>query len=520
MGKRGILRLAQLFILTGLALGAMAPAGAQQPQQEQKPVVLEILDLLKARGQITPAEHSALSERAQQEIETLQRGGSLPAAAVAVPAAAAAARPVVAVAVPAAAAAARPVVAGASPAAAVPVAVAAAEPKKDLNSVKVFFKNGLRFETEDGTVKMKIGGRIQNDWGMVDPSDAIEATTGDMSTLWGTRLRRARIVTEGQLTESLGFKAEYDFASGVPAVNDVYIWAQVPYLQRVQVGHMKEPWALQDLTSASWLTFMERALPVSLSTLRNTGIASMQNYADQRLTWAVGGFRDTDQFGYGFSGQNAWDFTTRLTGLPVWQNDGRRLVHVGGAYSYQVRDDATFQTKALPETIFGSPLIDTGAFRGGNANLGNVQFAWVEGPFTMALEGDYIAVDSVPADDPSAWGWYTEASFFLTGESKPYDQIQACFVRPVPKENFGFKPGDGWGAWEVAARYSHLDLSDPGFPEPIELNQAPPGTLSDITLGVNWYLTPNFRWTMNYVYSDRSPAGSANVAQMRFQVDY
>ncbi len=519
--------------LVALAMSMPALAGAQQ-----RPVMLEILDLLAARGQISAKEHAVLSERAQAEIDALRRGAGAPVTAAAsvapavavVPAAPPATARVAAVASVPAGPADSPVeqraAAGAVSAmpATVPapalVSTTASVASPDPKDFRVYWKEGIRFETLDQTVKAKIGGRIQNDWGVVDPSPAMERSSGDTTTISGTRLRRARILFEGGFNDDMGFKAEYDFATGVPAVNDVYLWAMVPGLQLVQFGHQREPFSLQGMASSNWLTFQERALPVVLGPGRETGITSMQAYLDRRLTWAIGGFRDVDQFGFGVSGKNAWDVTTRLTGLPLWEDGGRRLVHIGGAYSMLIRENGEPRLKALPETIFGSPLIDTGTFSAGNGNLGEVEAAWVEGPFSLQAEGVYLGVESEQARNPGFWGWYTEASWFLTGEYRPYDQLKAAFGRPIPKRNFGFGPNAGWGAWQVAARFSQVDLSDSALPIPDQAGDAPPGKLSDTTLGVNWYLTPNFRWTFNYVYANRSPAGSASVAEMRFQVDY
>ena len=68
-----------------------------------------------------------------------------------------------------------------------------------------------------------------------------------------------------------------------------------------------------------------------------------------------------------------------------------------------------------------------------------------------------------------------------------------------------------WGAWEIALRYSHLDLSDSGVTG---------GLLNDVTVGLNWYLFHNLRWFLNYVYSNRVGEGGTNLAQMRFLIYY
>ena len=77
----------------------------------------------------------------------------------------------------------------------------------------------------------------------------------------GALFRRARIQLSGTVYKYFDFKWEYDFAGGEPKFKDVYLGAtSVPYLQRIQVGHFKEPFSLEELTSDNDTTFMERGL--------------------------------------------------------------------------------------------------------------------------------------------------------------------------------------------------------------------------------------------------------------------
>jgi phosphate-selective porin OprO/OprP len=79
-----------------------------------------------------------------------------------------------------------------------------------------------------------------------------------------------------------------------------------------------------------------------------------------------------------------------------------------------------------------------------------------------------------------------------------------------PLRNFD---GNGsWGAWEVGARYSYLDLNDG--------NDTRGGILGDFTLGINWYLNPNVRFMFNYVLADAKSRGEANIIETRFQADF
>jgi phosphate-selective porin OprO/OprP len=103
-------------------------------------------------------------------------------------------------------------------------------------------------------------------------------------------------------------------------------------------------------------------------------------------------------------------------------------------------------------------------------------------------------------------GYYVMASYFLTGEHREYEKKNASFGRVIPGKNSRLCPQDcaepGYGAWQVLARYSALDLND---------NNLSAGQLWDVTLGVNWFLNPNMKIQANYIYMDRNALSSSNA---------
>ncbi len=106
-------------------------------------------------------------------------------------------------------------------------------------------------------------------------------------------------------------------------------------------------------------------------------------------------------------------------------------------------------------------------------------------------------MDNRDANNWQANGVYVQASYFLTGESRNYKTSVGSFGRVTP--NNSFDPASGhWGAFEVAGRYSWLDLQDEG-------NNG--GEEQNVTLGLNWYLYSNLRLTANYVYADVKDTG-------------
>jgi phosphate-selective porin OprO/OprP len=50
----------------------------------------------------------------------------------------------------------------------------------------------------------------------------------------------------------------------------------------------------------------------------------------------------------------------------------------------------------------------------------------------------------------------------------------------------------GIGAWELAARWLYLDLTD---------RQIQGGELQDLTVGLNWYVNPYCKCVFNYIHS-------------------
>jgi len=397
-------------------------------------------------------------------------------------------------------------------------APSASADKDDSEAWKVYWKNGFRFERNDGLFKLKIGGRIHLDFGGISADDAMNVAYPDLEGI-GEEVRRARLFMEGNFYEHGLFKAQYDFAGTasndeIANIKDLFIGLQkLPWVGTFLAGHQKEPFSLGEMTSSKYITFMERALPVvAFAPSRNTGIAFHNNAFNKRMTWAVGGFRgDTADAEQRFDDQSVYNVTTRFTGLPVYANEGRQLVHLGFGYSHSFANDPV-RFRSRPETHLTSiRLIDTGSIQSNGLDTLGGEFAMVMGPFFAQAELIAALVDGGRNNpDPTYWGGYGEVSWFITGENKKYKTSRGVFDRVKPKNRFSIKDG-GWGAWELAARYSYLDLNDKGLRGGIENNT---------TVGVNWYLYSNLRLMLNWVHAHQNGLGDADIIQTRFAVDF
>jgi phosphate-selective porin OprO/OprP len=211
-----------------------------------------------------------------------------------------------------------------------------------------------------------------------------------------------------------------------------------------------------------------------------------------------------------------------LTGLPWYEDEGTRLLHLGVAYSHRNPDGASVRYRQRPEAHLAHRYLDTESesgcritdARADDVDLFGLESALVLGRFSLQAEYIKSMVDTTLGGDFDFDGYYIYGSYFLTGEHRPYKLGSGEFGRVKPKRNFSLGNDGGWGAWEIALRYSTLDLND---------GLIRGGQEDNWTVGLNWYLTPNSRLMLNYVHADVEHDfydGDLDILQTRVQVDF
>ncbi|MEW6776909.1 MAG: porin [Bdellovibrionota bacterium] len=402
---------------------------------------------------------------------------------------------------------------------------------------RVFWKDGLRMETVDESVKLKVGGRVDVDAAWANANQTYKAKAGTTDT---AELRRARLGFEGELYERVEFAFDVDFA-GDPAVDtdttagtddtfgrtieikDAYLDFHVlPGDMSIQVGHYKEPFSLEELTSNKYITFMERGLPNAFSPERNLGVmVHGDSLMEGKATFALGIFRDVDDNlsledpnGDGMVSDRAYALTTRLTFAPLLEDKGEKLVHLGVSYTYRNTPDNEVKYDSRPEAHLFDKMVSTDDISDARSESRlSAEGAANFGPVSVQGEYMFAYVDSNSTGDPLFNGFYVQASYFLTGEFRPYKEGKYARVHPTKN---AFDDG-GFGAWEVALRFSRLDLTDDGV--------TAGGEEKNLTAAINWYIHSNVRVMVNYVVADAERAGSdsfpgtLHVAQTRLHFD-
>jgi len=374
---------------------------------------------------------------------------------------------------------------------------------------------------------VRVIGFFQADAAWFGQDQANVSAIGDIQD--GADFRRARLAAVGDVADNVAYMIEFDFAfPGRPNFMDVWLEVQdLPLLQNVRVGQYRNPFGLDGQTSAKELTFIERGLPFAFLPFRQIGAMAHGTALDEEVTWAFSGFRfPTDAFGGQIGDNGGYGLATRLTGLLI--DDEQVALHIGGAYSlidpannavrYRSQPEvfvaetggAAFVPAGVPSSV--PPFVDTGVIETNIANLFAAEIATTIGSFNAQSEVIYANVDRIGGSAVSFSGVSAQAAYILTGEHRPYNRKKGVLGRVVPAQPFG---AGGYGAWEVATRWSYLDLDDADVRG---------GRLNNWTLGTNWYLNEFTKFQVNYIHAFlNSPVNgdsNANIVAVRAQVDF
>lgn len=284
--------------------------------------------------------------------------------------------------------------------------------------------------------------------------------------------------------------ANYNDA-GQLEIGDSYLVYSGAGTYNVSAGIYKPAFSLESVSKRYGLTFMERALPVdALAERRSGGVSVLKRTADSILDVGIYLF-SPDQEGQREKGQGV---VLHYVHAPLWPDSDiswvGRDVWAGVSFSYRHNadpDDTRFRSR--PEVgITDDYFVDTGPISGADSiiRLG-LEASKVAGPFSWQAELLATTVTREHQDDVAFLGGYGFASWFLTGESRNYDPATGRFLGVTPAASVGH---GGWGAWELAARFSAVDLTDEDIVG---------GRQANLSAGINWYLNDHLRIQANLI---------------------
>jgi phosphate-selective porin OprO/OprP len=322
----------------------------------------------------------------------------------------------------------------------------------------------------------------------------------------GTALRRIRLGFEGTAFKWFNYRAEVDFAGNAVNITDAYLqYTKIPKTV-LTIGQHKAPFGLESNNSDNYNTFLERGMFTSAfgnaGAERRVGISAAWAPKDN-INIAGGLFGDNESIsrGSGAAPGESWGVNGRATWEPVF--DTGKIIHVGlsGYYRKRLKSgdvaDAIRLTDRPNIRIDGGNVADSGVITNVRSlRYGGIEAAGVFGPLTVAGEAGRLWLDRFAADNAHFSGYYGYAAYMLTGETRPFKGGNFDRIRP-----FHELGKDGLGAFEVALRYDHLNLSD----TPVIARAG--NDASSVTAGVNWYFNPYAKLMFNWIrfWGDNTP---------------
>ncbi|NBQ85494.1 MAG: hypothetical protein EBU03_05165, partial [Methylophilaceae bacterium] len=446
------------------------------------------------------------------------------------------------------------------------VAEEAAAKKKETPVVKASEK-GFGIQSADGQHEIKLRGLLQADVRSFQEGKNITqkaapgaSTAGYLDNSEGANdtalLRRVRPTIEGTVFGKYDFRFTPEFGDGKAQVIDSYLDARLDPAFKIRVGKYKPFVGLERLQSGADIKFLERSYVSSILPNRDVGVSVHGDLFGDKLNYAVGIHNGVVDGGDNTTASDInknKDYAARVFLSPF-----KDQVNALSGLSFGVAGTYGDVTGKIQDTVNGSTTELTSGYRTEGQQLffkyndsavlrsGLGETSSSQGPswlvksdgvrYRISPQGSYyygplgvigeyvydrqqvsVGPNGLAKTNLNNDAWQIAATYLVTGED-------ASFKGVKPKRNFDLNNG-GWGAWEVAARYSELNIDDKAFTW-----GSLDGTGSGIagtnhylyadpkissksahtwTAGVNWYLNPEVKFALNYARTSfKGGAGS------------
>lgn len=397
---------------------------------------------------------------------------------------------------------------------------------------------GIKVKTADGNFDASLGGRIQFD-GYLDSTDKNANRIGSGSSGDGAssfEFRRVWLSLAGH-AYGFGYHIDYDFTGS--QLNEA--WLSHGLLGGTVYAGQHKPWAsLDELASNANTPFLERNIASA------SGVYSTANYTqgvyyawhkptivnDDSLWLGVSVASLHKQSGGSDTQTQGLEYNARVAYAPVVKKN--EWLHFGASYVHADADagSTTAGSGALAASyVYGNHFdsnekltlasYSVGA-AGGNPHSDTVgaELAGAYGPGFLQAEFVNAAFSQQGQPGNTVRAYSVTGAYALTGESRAYDKGKATYG--------GIKPLHSYGAVELALRYEYArNDGHGGSYAGLKLNGASSAaatkdTVSLLTVGVNYYVNPAVRFTLDYERgtADLGAAGkdSPNTVGARAQI--
>ncbi len=355
------------------------------------------------------------------------------------------------------------------------------------------WKGAPEYADKEAGFTFKPRGRLQYDAGYIaNPDDDPNGSLVTRNLGFNSRVRRIRLGAEGTIPGGFGYKFEMDYANGSVGFGDAiitYAPSGKPY--SFTIGNHETMNGLEQITSSRFTSFMERAaFDDAFVNTRRIGVSAgyVNAAGDMRINAGLFTGHSIDST----FDNDSWIAAARATYSPLM---GANQLHFGANFQHrefqsnnngttasssgQASTNQTARYRARPYTqTTDIRFVDTGNFAAKSDDIFGLEFGGIFKSLHLAAEGQYLKSNAysegdtldfsennlnrfpgdtvtalVPDGNPSFWGGYLEAGYFLTGETRGYKNgawDRTKVLKPFSK--------GGWGAVQLNGRVDYLNL--------------------------------------------------------------
>jgi phosphate-selective porin OprO and OprP len=377
-------------------------------------------------------------------------------------------------------------------------------------------QDGFSFKSADSKNEIKFRALAQLDY---REYDNVNGLASDGKNISGFDFRRIRPTIEGTLAGIYDFRFTPEYGEAKSSVIDAYIDARFkPWLQ-VRAGKFKPYVGLERLQSGSDIKFIERSY-VSNNILpnRDLGASLHGDLLDNKLSYAVGVFNGVNDGAENTTAVDTnvdKDIAIRVFTTPFKDNDnalaglGFGLAGTYGDFNGSSTSTGlpSYKTAGLQSTFFSY----RNTFANGERQRLAPQAYYYYGPLGIIAEYAIVSqevTNGTTKDRLNNDAWQFAASYLLTGED-------ASFKGVKPKHTFDID-NNGWGAWELVARYQENNIDDKAFSTSTSTRYADPRTnaksAKSWAIGTNWYLNQNVKFALDYEQTSFDGGGQVTAS--------
>lgn len=405
----------------------------------------------------------------------------------------------------------------------------AAEAKKK-TAVSAKFKDGLSFESGDGSFKAAINGRVHADYRFFDYNDSDSNTAptagnsiGNVTNVTDTfDVRRARLGFKVKYNEFYEGEVVADLTGGGASLDVGYLnvawWKPVQF----RFGQFKMPMGLEQLTSSNNIDFIERSFVDALVPAKEIGVM-VHGTPFTGVTYALAASNGNAKNPETDIREDGKDIVGRVTAnFAEIMGNKDMVLHAGVAYSQGDLPSGNAvgvagRTEARGATFFRAPVLGNASFQSIDRSRLGLEGIVAYNQFKFQTEWMQQNNDfktNSRGYDLDTTNWYAEALWAITGEKYADSYKGGAFGGIKPLKDFNPTDFSG-GAWELGFRFSKFDASDY---DTLGTAISTGGATTDTAFGVNNATTKaaGFSEAKSYVAGIKFLPN----ANMRFMINY